>query len=307
MDSTDTEACYRAVASRDPRFDGVFYTAVHTTGIYCRPSCPARTPRADHVSFHPTSAAAQGAGFRACKRCLPDATPGSPDWDVRADVAGRAMRLIADGVVERDGVEGLASRLGYSSRHLTRLLTEELGAGPLALARARRAQQARILIESTSWPLSDVAYASGFASVRQFNDTIRAVYDTTPSHFRQGHPGRTSPRPAAGAEDPGVVGLHLRLPVRTPFDADALWGFLDAHVVTGIEATGAGTYLRSVRLPYGPATIRLDLSGSAPGRAGSTWCRARSGSPTCVTWLRPPSGADACSTRTATRWRSRRP
>jgi AraC family transcriptional regulator, regulatory protein of adaptative response / DNA-3-methyladenine glycosylase II len=142
----DDESCYRAVKARDRRFDGVFYTAVRTTGIYCRPSCPARTPAYRNVTFHPSAASAQAAGYRACKRCLPDATPGSPDWDVAADAAGRAMRLIGDGVVDRDGVEGLATRLGYTSRHLTRLLTAELGAGPLALARARRAQTEGVLV-----------------------------------------------------------------------------------------------------------------------------------------------------------------
>ena len=167
----DTEACYRAVSSRDRRFDGVFYTAVRTTGIYCRPSCPARTPAPGNVTFHPTAASAHAAGFRACKRCLPDATPGSPEWDVAADVAGRAMRLIADGLVDREGVDGLARRVGYTPRHLGRLLTQELGAGPLALARARRAQSARVLIETTDLPLTDVAFAAGFASVRQFNET----------------------------------------------------------------------------------------------------------------------------------------
>ena len=125
MDIEDTEACYRAVKARDRRFDGVFYTGVTSTGIYCRPSCPALTPRRGNVTFHRTAAAAQSAGFRACKRCRPDATPGSPEWDVAADVAGRAMRLIADGVVEREGVDGLAHRLGYTSRHLGRLLTQD--------------------------------------------------------------------------------------------------------------------------------------------------------------------------------------
>ena len=122
MDIEDTEACYRAVKSRDRRFDGVFYTAVTSTGIYCRPSCPAITPQRRNVRFYRTAAAAQAAGFRACKRCLPDATPGSPDWDVAADVAGRAMRLISDGVVEREGVEGLARRVGYTTRHLGRVV-----------------------------------------------------------------------------------------------------------------------------------------------------------------------------------------
>ena len=190
----DTEACYRAVKSRDRRFDGVFYTAVRTTGIYCRPSCPARTPASANVSFHPTAASAQSAGYRACKRCLPDATPGSPEWDVAADVAGRAMRLIADGLVDREGVGGLAERVGYTPRHLGRLLSQELGAAPLALARARRAQTARVLIETTDLPLTDVAFAAGFASVRQFNETVREVYDASPSAAARA-------RPVAGRRD----------------------------------------------------------------------------------------------------------
>ncbi|MFZ2501589.1 MAG: Ada metal-binding domain-containing protein, partial [Nocardioides sp.] len=175
----DTESRYLAVKSRDRRFDGVFYTGVRTTGIYCRPSCPARTPALANVTFHPTAAAAQAAGFRACKRCLPDATPGSPDWDLAGDAASRAMRLICDGVVDREGVAGLAERVGYTPRHLTRLLTTELGAGPLALARARRAQTARTLIEATDMSFADIAFAAGFASVRQFNDTLRETYAAT--------------------------------------------------------------------------------------------------------------------------------
>ena len=253
MEMPDHEACYRAVLSRDARFDGVFYTAVHTTGIYCRPSCPARTPRAGNVTFHPTAAAAQAAGFRACRRCLPDATPGSPTWDLRADVTGRAMRLICDGVVDREGVPGLACRLGYSPRHLNRLLTDELGAGPLALARARRAQQARTLLERTAWPLTEVAYASGFSSVRQFNDTFREVYATTPSRLR----GRLrSAGPDGGSEG---LRLDLRLPVRTPFDGLALWRFLAAHLTPGVESAGPWWYARSLRLPHGPAVVRIDL------------------------------------------------
>jgi AraC family transcriptional regulator of adaptative response / DNA-3-methyladenine glycosylase II len=184
VDIDDTEACYRAVKSRDRRFDGVFYTGVTSTGIYCRPSCPAITPAKKNVTFHRTAAAAQAAGFRACKRCLPDATPGSPDWDVAADSAGRAMRLISDGTVEREGVEGLARKVGYTARHLQRLLVAELGAGPLALTRARRAQNARILIETTPMSFADVAFAAGFASIRQFNDTIREVYASTPTQLR---------------------------------------------------------------------------------------------------------------------------
>jgi AraC family transcriptional regulator of adaptative response / DNA-3-methyladenine glycosylase II len=182
----DQDRCYVAVRSRDKRFDGIFYTGVLTTGIYCRPSCPATTPHRRNVRFFATAAAAQAAGLRACKRCRPDTTPGSPDWDVRADVAGRAMRLINDGVVERDGVPGLARRLGYSERQLNRVLVAQLGAGPLALARARRAQTARVLVETTTMPLADVAFAAGFASVRQFNDTMRATYAGTPTSLRRG-------------------------------------------------------------------------------------------------------------------------
>ena len=200
----DVESCYRAVKSRDRRFDGVFYTAVRTTGIYCRPSCPARTPAFHNVTFHPSAASAQAAGFRACKRCLPDATPGSPDWDVAATAAGRAMRLIADGVVDREGVDGLAHRVGYTPRHLTRLLTAELGAGPLALARARRAQTARVLVETTDLGFADVAFAAGFSSVRQFNDTVREVYAATPTELR----GRRRGVPHPGHRDDAAGRAH---------------------------------------------------------------------------------------------------
>ncbi len=253
IERLDRESCYRAVKSRDRRFDGIFYTAVHTTGIYCRPSCPARTPGLANVSFFATAAAAQGAGFRACKRCLPDATPGSPDWDVAADAAGRAMRLIADGVIDRDGVEGLARRVGYTARHLTRLLTAELGAGPLALARARRAQTARVLIETTDLTFADVAFASGFASIRQFNDTIREVYASSPTELR----GRRTHRSAAA---PTTGTVSMRLAVRTPFAGRALLAFLAHHLITGVETVGPGWYARTLDLPHGYGTVRLDLA-----------------------------------------------
>ncbi|HEX3931455.1 MAG TPA: AlkA N-terminal domain-containing protein [Nocardioides sp.] len=244
----DRESCYGAVKSRDRRFDGVFYTAVRTTGIYCRPSCPARTPAYHNVTFHATAAAAQASGYRACKRCLPDATPGSPDWDVAADVAGRAMRLIGDGVVDREGVDGLARRVGYTTRHLSRILTQELGAGPLALARAKRAQTARVLLETTSLGAADVAFAAGFSSVRQFNDTVREVYAATPTRLRG---GRGNSR-AAGA-------LQLRLAVRTPFAGRALHEFLAARAVPGVELAADTTYSRTLRLPHGSGVVTLAL------------------------------------------------
>ena len=219
----DFERCYRAVQGKDARFDGWFVTAVTSTGIYCRPSCPAITPKRANVRFHPTAAAAQLAGFRACKRCRPDAAPGSPEWNVRADVVGRAMRLIADGVVDRDGVQGLAARLGYSERHLHRLLRAEVGAGPLALARAQRAQTARVLVETTELPFSQVAFGAGFASIRQFNDTVREVFAATPTELRAGRPpaGRHAVRRAASPAPP--ASWRCGSPSASPSTATRCW------------------------------------------------------------------------------------
>jgi AraC family transcriptional regulator of adaptative response / DNA-3-methyladenine glycosylase II len=259
----DQDACYRAVKGRDRRFDGMFYTAVRTTGIYCRPSCPAITPRKRNVSFFRTAASAQGAGYRACRRCLPDATPGSPEWDVAADVASRAMRLVSDGVVERHGVDGLARALGYSTRQLNRVVTQEYGAGPLALARSRRAQTARVLIETTDLTFADIAFAAGFASVRQFNDTMREVYAATPTRLREGAGSRRS----AGRS--GTI--RTRIAVREPFAADDLHFFLAVHAVRGIEATGPGWYERSLRLPHGPGVVRVELSERPPGQVPCTF------------------------------------
>ncbi len=247
----DEEQGYRAVAARDARFDGQFILAVRTTRIYCRPSCPAITPKRRNVEFYATAAAAQQAGYRACRRCLPDAVPGSPEWNLRADLAGRAMRLITDGIVEREGVPGLARRVGYSERHLTRVLTTELGAGPLALARAHRAHSARLLIETTTLSFADVTFASGFASVRQFNDTIRAVFGVTPTDLRM-----SARRRARGAA-PTAGLLTLRLPYRAPLDASGLLNFLAARAVSGVESIEDGTYGRTLSLPHGPGTALL--------------------------------------------------
>ena len=248
----DFEHRYRAVRGRDVRFDGWFYVAVTSTGIYCRPSCPAVTPRRANVRFYPSAAAAQGAGFRACKRCRPDAVPGSPEWDVRTDVVARAMRLIADGVVDRDGVPGLARRLGYTQRHLNRLLTAEVGAGPLALARARRAHNARLLIETTGLPITEVAFAAGFASVRQFNDTIRDVFAATPRELR---------RARGNSSDGDTGGISLQLPFREPFDADGMLRFLGTRAVAGVEHFDGETYRRTLRLPHGAGTAALSDGG----------------------------------------------
>ncbi|HEY3995321.1 MAG TPA: DNA-3-methyladenine glycosylase 2 family protein [Mycobacterium sp.] len=247
----DFERCYRAVQSKDARFDGWFVTAVLTTRIYCRPSCPVRPPFARNVRFYPTAAAAQRTGFRACKRCRPDASPGSPEWNVRHDVVARAMRLIADGTVDRDGVSGLAAHVGYTARQLERLLQAELGAGPLALARAQRAQTARVLIETTELPLGDIAFAAGFSSIRQFNDTVRSVFENTPSVLRKRAASRF------GTEGTSAGSVSLRLPVRTPFAHEGVFGHLAASAVPGCEEIRDGAYRRTLRLPSGNGLVSL--------------------------------------------------
>ncbi|MCC0095048.1 helix-turn-helix domain-containing protein [Streptomyces flavotricini] len=248
---TDTDRCVRAVRSKDARFDGWFFTAVRTTGIYCRPSCPAVPPKVENMTFLPSAAACQQAGFRACKRCRPDTSPGSPEWNARADAVARAMRLIQDGVVDREGVPGLAVRLGYSTRQVERQLNAELGAGPLALARAQRAQTARLLIETSELPMGDIAFAAGFSSIRTFNETVREVFALAPGELRL-RAGKTS------RHVPKVPGtISLRLPYRAPLNPDNLFGHLAATAVPGVEEWRAGAYRRTLRLPYGTGVVAL--------------------------------------------------
>jgi AraC family transcriptional regulator of adaptative response / DNA-3-methyladenine glycosylase II len=265
----DFDSCYRALCARDARFDGQFFVTVRTTGIYCRPSCPAQTPRAHNVDFVVTAASAVARGFRACRRCLPDAVPGSPRWNLGEDLSARAMRLIGDGIIEREGVDGLAARLGYSPRHVTRVLTTELGAGPLALARAHRAANARVLIQCTDLPMADVAFAAGFSSVRQFNDTIREVFASTPRALRSLRPGQSGTGSASGVSASGVSasgvsasGVSLRLAFREPFDPAWFRWYLGAHAVDGLEhldvdADGGWTHRRVLTLPHGPALAEI--------------------------------------------------
>ncbi|GAA1693214.1 AlkA N-terminal domain-containing protein [Streptomyces yatensis] len=272
---------YEAVCSRDARFDGEFFFGVATTGIYCRPSCPATTPRRKNVRFFPTSAAAPGAGFRACRRCRPDAVPGSADWNARADAVGRAMRMIGDGVVDREGVAGLAARLGYSARQVQRQLTAELGAGPVALARAQRAHTARILLQTTPLRASEIAFAAGFSSVRQFNDTLREIYAATPTELRAARPAKSSlsgPAVATGGvlgTNGGTAGVPLRLAYRGSYDTTQVFDYLARRALTGLEemvgAPGARTYRRTLRLPHACAIVEIDE------RPGDGWleCRLR--------------------------------
>ena len=250
----DADACYRALSSRDSRFDGWFFAGISTTGIYCRPSCPARTPRRENCLWFATAAAAQSLGFRACRRCQPDAIPGSPLWNAGEDITARAMRMIADGVVDRDGVPGLANRLGYSPRQVQRLLHEHVGAGPLALARTRRAHTARILLQTTDVPISSVAFQAGFASIRQFNDTFAQVYGLTPTAMR----GR---RPGPGASVGVDGGLVLKLAARQPFDAAGLLDFLATRTVAALESGGPAGFARAVRLPRGHGVVAVESEG----------------------------------------------
>ncbi|MCD9153421.1 helix-turn-helix domain-containing protein [Aeromicrobium duanguangcaii] len=247
MDPVD---CYRAVSARDARFDGVFYTAVRTTGIYCRPSCPAMTPRESNVAFYPSAAAAEVAGFRACRRCRPDSTPGSPEWNARADVVARAVRLIGDGVVEREGVSGLAGRLGYSERQINRLVTSELGAGPQAIARSNRARTARVLLETTAMRVADVAFAAGYGSVRQFNDSVRESFGLTPRELRAR---------SRRAVHEGAGRIRLELAVRPPFHSAGLLEWFAPRAIEGVEAVGERTYARVLNLPHGVGAVELEM------------------------------------------------
>jgi AraC family transcriptional regulator, regulatory protein of adaptative response / DNA-3-methyladenine glycosylase II len=257
----DHDQCYRAVASRDARFDGRFVTAVKTTGIYCRPSCPAQTPKRENVNFYPSAAAAVAAGFRACKRCRPEAAPGSREWDVRGDLAARALRAIAAGAIDgsgadNGGVPALAKSLHVSERHLHRVLVAEVGAGPLALARTRRAQTARLLLDATDLPISTIAFSAGFASLRQFNDTMREHFGMAPREIRR--------KPVAHLASTGS--LTLRLTYRAPYAVDAMAAWFGLHVVTGIEEVDGTTYRRVlpsgsvVALQVGEGAINLTTS-----------------------------------------------
>jgi len=248
-----SDAWMEAVESRDSRFDGVVTVGVTSTGIYCRPSCPTPIrPKRSNMRFFSTSAAAQSAGFRACKRCAPDATPGSPEWNWRDDLVARAVRAIDDGVVDRVGVDGLARSLSVSPRHLHRLMSSSLGATPVGLARARRARAARVLIETTDLAFSDVAFAAGFESVRQFNDTVKDVFASTPTQLRAKRSGR---RPAG-------EWIEVRLPFRPPLHVGYLFSWLEIHAVAGIESVerdehARPTYRRSMLLPGGPAVVEV--------------------------------------------------
>lgn len=263
----DRDLAYRAVSSRDPRFDGRLYVGVLSTGVFCRPSCPSRTPRPESCVFHRSAAACVAAGFRACRRCRPDAQPGTRDWDVDADLAGRALRLLESGVVDDEGVAGLARRLSVSPRHLQRVLVAQLGAGPADLARTRRAQVARLLVEETSLPMADVAFAAGFRSVRQFNEVMRTHLGRPPSELRRPTGARVAPSagrrahpdgPNPSADDPGT--LEVRLRHRGPLDAGAWLEHVAARAVPGVEEVVDGVVRRVLPGRAGPVLASLTVT-----------------------------------------------
>jgi AraC family transcriptional regulator, regulatory protein of adaptative response / DNA-3-methyladenine glycosylase II len=229
----DDDTCYEALLARDGRFDGAFFVGVVTTGIYCRPVCPARTPLRPNVRFYASAAAASAAGLRACRRCRPDALPGSREWDHRSDLVARALRLIGSGQVDEGGVGTVAEALHVSERHLRRVMVEELGVGPLELARTRRAQTARMLIEQTRMTLTDVSFAAGFASIRQFNDVMRKEFGTTPRELR-----RPAPEDGRTAGDSRVA---LRLRYRRPYDMSSALAWLSRHAVPAVDVVSGST------------------------------------------------------------------
>ncbi len=236
----DPQACYRALRTRDARFDGRFFTAVRSTGVYCRPICPAPCPRFENCTFVPSASAAQELGYRPCLRCRPEASPGTPAWLGTSATVSRAVRLISEGALDDDSVETLAERLGVGPRHLRRLFLKHLGAPPLAVAQTRRVLFAKKLIDETSLPFADIALASRFTSTRRFNATIKRIYARTPRELRR--TGRAAGRAPAPSD------LVLRLPFRPPLDWDGLVRYLALRATPGVESVGAGGYRRTIRV-----------------------------------------------------------
>ena len=243
----DSEICYRALKTRDARFDGRFFVAVRTTGVYCRPICPAPTPKLENCRFLPHAAAAQEAGFRPCWRCRPEASPGTPAWQGTSATVSRALRLIAEGALDEDGIPRLAARLGVGERHLRRLFLRHLGAPPLAVARTRRVHFAKKLIDETRLPITEIAFASGFASIRRFNAAIQAAYRASPRALRGGHA-----RNGASATD-----ITVKLAFRPPYDWSQISGFLARRAISGVEAVDPGCYRRAVRFDRGHGIVEV--------------------------------------------------
>ena len=232
----DPDACYRALVTRDSRFDGRLFVGVRTTGIYCRPICPARTPKQENVCFFGTATAAQAAGFRPCLRCRPESSPDLAAWRGTSNTVSRALALIETGALDEADVEALANRLGVGERQLRRLFRRHLGASPVSVAQTRRVLLAKQLIHQTLLPMTEVALASGFGSVRRFNETFQRLYDRPPARLRR----------QRGEAPAGEDGVRLDLPYRSPYDWEALIGFLAMRAIAGVEMVSPDRYARTI-------------------------------------------------------------
>jgi AraC family transcriptional regulator of adaptative response / DNA-3-methyladenine glycosylase II len=253
----DPGRCYDALLSRDRRFDGRFFVGVLTTGVYCRPVCPAPSPKQKNIRFFACAAAAESAGFRPCLRCRPETSPGTPAWLGTSAVVSRALRLISEGVLDDAGVDHLAGKLGIGSRQLRRLFQSHLGASPIAIARARRLHLARRLIDETGMPIAAVAFSSGFSSVRQFNQAIRETFGRSPSQLRRKRPNETRQDKESG--------LAVRLPYRPPLDWNAVVRFLAPRAIPGVELVQPDCYSRTIATANGIAgSIELRPSKDQP-------------------------------------------
>ena len=261
----DEEQCYRAVAARDARFDGRFFTCVRSTGIYCRPVCPAPTPAKKQCVFVPSAAAAEAAGFRSCLRCRPEAAPGAPAWTGTQATVTRALRLIEAGALDRDDIETFAARLGLGGRHLRRLFVSQLGATPQAVAANRRLLTAKQLLTETQLPMAEIAHASGYRSLRRFNDAVRTAYGSAPSELRK--------TKAARREEDGRIAL--RLGYRAPYDFSRMLAYLSARAIPGVEAVSGGRYMRSFRL--GEAAGLIEVTDDPARRALAVTIRMHRG------------------------------
>src|SRR5580693_7917378 len=251
------EACYRALSTRDARFDGRMFVAVRTTGVYCRPICPARTPRRENITFYPTASAEQEAGFRPCLRCRPESSPDLAAWRGTSNTVSRGLALIAEGALDGEAVDALAERLGVGERQLRRLFRQHLGASPIAVAQTRRVLFAKQLIIETTMPMAEVALAAGFNSIRRFNATFQILYRRPPRELRRSK--------LTDGEQTGAEGITLKLPYAPPYDWDAMIDFLGARAIRGIEAVdNRWRYRRSIALDGAQGVISVEPDDREP-------------------------------------------
>ena len=274
----DDDACYRALTTRDARFDGRLFVGVKTTGIYCRPICPARTPKRENVRFYPTAAAAQSAGFRPCLRCRPETSPDLAAWRGASNTVARALSLIEAGALDDNDVEGLSDRLGVGERQLRRLFRQHLGASPVSVAQTRRVHLAKQLLHETRLPMAEVALASGFGSIRRFNETFQALFARPPSALRRAvvEDGPAGPQ--------GEVALRLRY--RAPYDWPAMLAFLEARAIPGMELVEDGAYARVIELDGALGSVRVTQARGEDALVAAVRFPRLSSLPTVIARLR---------------------